>query len=86
MTSTTQSVVDAHPFAELALDAEQPADFRIGRGPHLLDVLLRDAKFLGIQHGEVDPAHDVGPRRIALAHGRAERLLRESSGQDCVGV
>src|SRR3984957_12541292 len=59
-----------HCFTELAFEAEQAADFRIGRALLVVDVVLVDAKFLGVEHRMVGPAHDVFPGVVALAHRR----------------
>ena len=60
---------------ELALDTEQTAHIgRVGF-KHLVDVLLSDAKFFGIDHGLVRPAYEILPAVIALADSGSEWLL-----------
>ncbi|ENN86993.1 hypothetical protein RHSP_13702 [Rhizobium freirei PRF 81] len=68
------------------LGAEEALDIRIWRALHLIDVLLRDAEFLGIDHRIGRPADDVEPLVVALADGRAERLLGDDLRQNDVVV
>jgi len=65
----------AERFTELAFDTEQTAHIgRVGFD-HLVDVLLSDAEFFGIDHGLVRPACEILPAIIALADSGSERLL-----------
>src|SRR5215472_8421502 len=60
---------------ELALDTEQtPHIGRVGF-EHLVDAVLGDAKFFGIDHGLVRPTHKILPAVIALADSGSERLF-----------
>ena len=52
----------------------------------LVDVGLGDAELLGVDHGEMHPLHDVEPLVVAVAHRRAERLLRDDLRQHDVVV
>ncbi len=54
---------------------EEALDLGIGRLHLLVDVLGRDAELLRVHHGEVRPFHDVEPLIVAVANGRAQRLL-----------
>src|SRR5580700_2168042 len=73
-------------FTELAFEAEEAADFRIGRVLLVVDVVFVDAKLLGVEHRMVGPAHDVFPGVVALAHRRAQRLLGNDLRQHDVGA
>ena len=53
---------------------------------HLVDVLLGDAEFFGVDHRKQRPLHDVEPLIVAMAHHRPERLLRDHFRQhDVIG-
>src|SRR6476620_5205288 len=62
-------LVEAHRRAEVAVEAENALDDRIGRARERLDVLRRDAELFGRDHGVVGVADDVEPALVALAHG-----------------
>src|SRR5215471_8348543 len=79
-------VGEAHPFAILALNAEQAPRLRIVRFQFLVDVGFVDAELFCIEHDIVRPAHDVGPLIVALPHRRAERLFRNDLRQNDVGA
>src|SRR5580698_1330989 len=79
-------VGEPEPFTELAFEAEQAADFRIGGVLLIVDIGLVDAELFGVEHRMVGPAHDVFPGVIALAHRRAQRLLGDDFRQHDVGA
>src|SRR5689334_8788278 len=68
-------------------DAEETLDVGI-LGARLLriDVALRQAVLLGLEHREQRPADDLEPLVVAAPHRRTERLLRDHLGQDDVVV
>src|SRR5271169_3231753 len=74
-------VGQAERFAVLALDTQQPPRFRIVGFQLLVHVRPVDPKFLGIEHDEVRPAHDVRPLGVTLTHRRTERLLGDNFRQ-----
>src|SRR5471032_2607092 len=58
-------VADPHHLAELALDAQQAADFGVGRlGLHLVDILGCNTQRLGRDLGVQHPAHDQLPALV----------------------
>src|SRR3982751_3552146 len=63
-------LVDAERLAHAWRDTENALDRRILALQHLVDVLGGDAGFLGLEHGEECPAHDVGELAVALTDGR----------------
>lgn len=73
-------------LTEFALGAEKSLGLGIILVFHPFDVRLGHAEFLGIQHGVVGPADDVAPVIVAVANGRAERLLRDDFRQNDVVV
>src|SRR5215203_6755810 len=68
-------------LSELALGSDEALDLGIIRLRLLVVVRLRQAEFLGVNKGVVDPAHDVAPLVVAVAHGKGERLLRDDFGK-----
>src|SRR5215469_14638876 len=71
---------------ELALNTEQTAHIgRVGF-QHLVDVLLGDAEFFGVDHGLVRPAREIFPAVIALADSWCERLLGNDFRQYDISV
>src|ERR1700730_7514251 len=58
-------------FAVVALGADQLLDVGIFRLERCVDVLRRDARLFGVEHGEVHPFDDVEPLIVAVAHRRA---------------
>src|SRR4029077_8215351 len=68
-------VGEAERLAVLALAAEEALDVGVVRFLLVVDVALRDAELLGVDHGEMRPFDDVEPLVVAVADGRSERLL-----------
>ena len=76
----------AELFAEIAVGTEGALELGLVGFGHLVDVLLGHAEFFGADHRKQRPFHDVEPLIVAMAHHRAERLLRDHFGQhDVVG-
>src|SRR5262245_61493688 len=66
---------EAELFAEIAVGTKHALEIRFVGLDHLVDILLGDAQFLGIEHGKQRPFDNVEPLVVAMAHHRAERLL-----------
>src|SRR5688572_878400 len=77
-------IVDAEHLADVAARADEALNGRVGARGFLVDVLGADAHFLGFEHGEHRPLHDVEPAVVAVPHGRSERLFRDDFRQDDV--
>src|SRR5579883_3449763 len=74
-----------HHVAELAFDAQDAADFGVGRlGLHLVDVLRSDAERLRSDLRVQNPAHDQLPALVAPARHRTLRIVGDDLGQDLV--
>src|ERR1700719_2417640 len=68
-------------LAVLTLGAEHPPGLRIVGFQFVVDVGLGHAELLGVNHGEMRPAHNVGPLTVAMADRRGERLLGDDFRQ-----
>src|SRR6476660_5731072 len=62
-------------LAILTFGAEHPPGLRIVGLQFLVDIGLGHAEFLGVDHGEMRPAHNVRPLAVAMADRRRERFL-----------
>src|SRR3546814_2059886 len=68
-------------LAIFPLHTQQAGDVRVLAALGLFfDVCRSDAQFLGVEHGEQGPTHDIEPFLIALADRRAEGLLGSPFG------
>ena len=83
---------------QLSLFDYESDDEKTTKSPHLIEICevddytgdgrvgLADVEFLGIDHREMHPFHDVEPLVVAVAHKRAERFLGDDLGQHDVLV
>ena len=62
---STHQLVQPHALAQGAVDIEEKPDVFTVAGFHLIDICLRNAKFLGIEERKPDPFDDVKPSLIA---------------------
>src|SRR4051812_11771591 len=58
----------AELFAEIAVGAKGPLELGLVGFGHLVDVLLGNAEFFGVNHGKQRPLHNVEPLIVAMAH------------------
>src|ERR1700730_14133886 len=72
---------EAELFAEIAIGAEHALELRLVRFGHVIDVLLGNAEFFGIDHRKQHPFDDIEPLIVAVANHRAERLFRDHLGK-----
>src|ERR1700719_398686 len=73
-------LVEPQGLAHARCPAEHALDVGGFALRHLVDVLLREALFLGLHHRIDDPIDDVVPLLVAMAHDRRQRLLRDAVG------
>src|SRR6188474_3533883 len=75
-------LVDPERLAHARRDTEDALDRRVLALQHLVDVLRRDAIFLGLDHRVLRPAHDVGELVVAVPDHWPQRLLGDDLRQN----